>query len=80
MTAHTAPHRQATAIGRGRQVAKAKHSPRIFIIGAGVGGLTTAAVLARAGLDVTVLEAHIYPGGCAGTFFTKAFTLMPVRP
>jgi C-3',4' desaturase CrtD len=47
--------------------------PRIVIIGAGVGGLTTAAVLARAGLHVTVLEAHIYPGGCAGTFYHQGY-------
>ncbi|MCB0132713.1 MAG: FAD-dependent oxidoreductase, partial [Caldilineaceae bacterium] len=40
-------------------------SPHIVVIGAGVGGLTTAARLAKAGLNVTVLEAHIYPGGCA---------------
>jgi C-3',4' desaturase CrtD len=40
----------------------------ILVVGAGVGGLTTAAALARAGLEVTVLESHIYPGGCAGTF------------
>ena len=45
----------------------------IVVIGAGVGGLTTAAVLARSGLDVTVLESHIYPGGCAGTFFHKNY-------
>ena len=43
----------------------------IVVIGAGIGGLTTAALLARAGLEVTVLEAHVYPGGCAGTFFHK---------
>jgi C-3',4' desaturase CrtD len=48
-------------------------SPRIVVIGAGVGGLTTAALLAQAGLDVTVLEAHVYPGGCAGTFFHKQY-------
>jgi C-3',4' desaturase CrtD len=48
-------------------------SPRIVVIGAGVGGLTTAALLARAGLDVTVLEAHVYPGGCAGTFFHQGY-------
>ena len=43
-----------------------------IVFGAGIGGLTTAAVLARAGLDVTVLEAQVNPGGCAGTFFHKS--------
>lgn len=46
---------------------------KVVIVGAGVGGLTTAAVLAKSGFDVTVLEAHIYPGGCAGTFYHQGF-------
>ncbi|MGD2206278.1 MAG: NAD(P)/FAD-dependent oxidoreductase, partial [Anaerolineae bacterium] len=29
--------------------------------------------LARAGLDVTVLEAHVYAGGCAGTFYHQGY-------
>jgi C-3',4' desaturase CrtD len=46
---------------------------KVVVIGAGIGGLTTAAVLARAGMDVTLLEAHVYPGGCAGTFYHQGF-------
>jgi C-3',4' desaturase CrtD len=51
----------------------ANKQARIIVIGAGVGGLTTAALLAQAGHDVTVLEAQTYPGGCAGTFFHKGY-------
>jgi C-3',4' desaturase CrtD len=46
---------------------------RVVVIGAGVGGLTAAALLAKQGFEVTVLEAHVYPGGCAGTFFHKGY-------
>jgi C-3',4' desaturase CrtD len=46
---------------------------RCIIIGAGIGGLATAAVLARRGLNVTVLEAQVYPGGCAGTFYHQGY-------
>lgn len=46
---------------------------RVVVIGAGIGGLTTAALLLQAGLRVTVLEAHVYPGGSAGTFFHKGY-------
>lgn len=40
----------------------------VIVVGAGIAGLTTAALLAREGIQVTLLEAHYQTGGCAGTF------------
>ncbi|MBZ0299077.1 MAG: FAD-dependent oxidoreductase, partial [Anaerolineae bacterium] len=48
-------------------------SPQIIIIGAGIGGLTAAALLAKAGYRVVVLEAQTYAGGCAGTFVHQGY-------
>jgi C-3',4' desaturase CrtD len=48
----------------------------ILVIGAGIGGLTAAAMCADAGLDVLVLEGHTRPGGCAGDF-TRRGILFP---
>ena len=45
----------------------------VIVVGAGVGGLTAAALLLHAGLPVTVLEAHVYPGGSAGTFYHQGY-------
>lgn len=42
-----------------------------IVIGAGVSGLTTAALLARDGWRVLVLEGHIEPGGCASSYRRK---------
>ena len=53
---------------------------RIVIVGAGFGGLSAAAELSSLGFEVTVLEAHIYPGGSAGTFSTRAINLMQEPP
>ena len=47
--------------------------PKVVVVGAGGGGLSCALELAYQGVDVTVLEAHIYPGGCAGTFYHKGY-------
>ena len=44
-----------------------------IVIGAGIGGLTAGALLLRAGHRVTVLEAHVYPGGSAGTFYHQKY-------
>lgn len=46
---------------------------KIVVVGAGIGGLTTAALLAKEGYDVTVLEAQTYPGGSASTFYHKGY-------
>lgn len=47
--------------------------PHVIVVGAGIGGLTAAALLVKAGLRVTVLEAHVYPGGSAGTFYHQGY-------
>ncbi|WNZ25217.1 C-3',4' desaturase CrtD [Leptolyngbya sp. NK1-12] len=47
---------------------------RIVVIGAGIGGLTAAALLAHRGYSVLVLDQAIVPGGCASTFKRKGFT------
>ena len=40
----------------------------VAVIGAGIAGLTAAALLAHDGADVVLLEGHDKPGGCAGYF------------
>ena len=44
----------------------------VAVVGAGIGGLTAAAVLADACLKVAVYEAHVVPGGYCHTFLRKA--------
>ncbi|WP_247215112.1 C-3',4' desaturase CrtD [Synechococcus sp. C9] len=47
---------------------------RIGVIGAGIGGLTAAALLARRGFEVVVWEQAAQVGGCASTFRRGGFT------
>jgi len=44
-----------------------------IVIGAGIGGLAAGALLARRGVQVVVLEARNYPGGCAATFSSGGY-------
>lgn len=51
-----------------------KNKPRIVVVGAGIGGLTAAALLAHRGYSILVLDQAIVPGGCASTFKRQGFT------
>ena len=46
---------------------------RVVIIGAGIGGLATANMLAKAGYDVAIYEKNDQPGGHAGMMEIKGF-------
>ena len=45
----------------------------IVVVGAGIAGLTSAAILSKQGLSVTLIESHKQSGGCAGTFKRKNY-------
>ncbi len=45
----------------------------IVVVGAGIAGLTSAAILSKLGLSVTLIESHTQSGGCAGTFQRKKY-------
>lgn len=47
---------------------------RVVVVGAGIGGLTSAALLARRGYSVIAFDQAYVPGGCASTFKRRGFT------
>lgn len=47
----------------------------VAVIGAGIGGLTAAALLADAGLKVQVFDQHVVPGGYCHSYLRKAHHL-----
>ncbi len=51
-----------------------KPKSRVIVVGAGIGGLTAGALLAKRGYDVTIYDQAIIPGGCASTFRRRGFT------
>jgi all-trans-retinol 13,14-reductase len=52
-----------------------------IIIGSGIGGLSTASIMAKAGKKVLVLEQHDQAGGCCHTFIDKvSLTLKFSKP
>ena len=51
----------------------------VMIVGAGVGGLTAAAMLVKAGLHVLILDRNPHPGGTAYVYQRKGFTF-PMGP
>ena len=46
----------------------------VVVVGAGIGGLTAAALLAKRGLSTLVVEHHYLPGGCCTALRREGFT------
>lgn len=51
-----------------------KESYDVIVVGSGIGGLSAAALLAKAGKSVLVIERHTVAGGCAHAFKRKGCT------
>ena len=67
--------------------AKSQGMPKsVIVIGAGIGGLAAAVLLAQAGIDVTIVESNSQVGGTAQDHQTRGFSwslappLLSARP
>ena len=68
-----APRRSSPTI-RAAAATDKSHDTEVVVIGAGIGGLCAAALLAKYGKKVTVVEAHDVPGGAAHSWHRDGFT------
>ena len=50
----------------------------VVVIGAGIGGLICAALVARSGARVLLIEQHYMVGGYCSTFRRGAFSVPPI--
>ncbi len=46
----------------------------VVVVGGGIGGLTTAAMLAKKGIRLLLIEQHYMPGGCCGAIRRQGIT------
>ncbi|CAL8305182.1 unnamed protein product [Merluccius merluccius] len=69
----TDPKQREERLKKGFRMDRVPPALDAVVIGSGVGGLTAAALLSKAGKKVLVLEQHDQAGGCTHTFHIKGF-------